>query len=62
MLERTAKIEKYDPRIYGELKAAFLEKLDSLPHTNVETEIINQEELRQELIKDIKEGRLTVKS
>jgi hypothetical protein len=62
MLEGIEKAEKYDPRIYGELKAEFLEKLDSLPHASIETELVNQEKLRQELMKDIKEGKFAVKS
>ena len=61
MLEGMERIEEYDPQVYGELKAEFLKKLGSILRTNVETEIIDQEEMRQGLIKDIREGRLGVK-
>ncbi len=50
--------EKYDPRIYGELRAAYLKNLDSTSVAPVDSDIQDQEKRRQEIIKEIKEGKL----
>jgi len=58
MLELEKK-EKYDPRTYGELKADFLNKIDPVPY--VAEEMPDQEKKRQELLKDIMEGKFILK-
>jgi|GEM_PF-2204496 alpha-L-arabinofuranosidase len=50
--------EKYDPRIYGELRAKYLKNLDSTPFTTVDSDIQDQEKRRQEIIEEIKEGKI----
>jgi hypothetical protein len=58
MLELEKK-EKYDSRIYGSLKAEFLNKLDFTLHVTSE-HLQDQEKRRQELIKDIVEGKFVI--
>jgi len=55
MLEKK---EKYDPAIYGKLKSEFLKSLDTTSNIPVEQTVDNQEELRQRLLREIKEGKL----
>lgn len=44
---------RHDPAIYGELRAKFLDNLDGIPEVTDE-----DEERRQELMDDIREGRI----
>ena len=56
MLEKK---DKYDPAIYGQLKSEFLHKLDLIPSTfNAVAE--DEEKLRQEIMKQIKERKLVI--
>ena len=55
MLEKR---ERYDPAIYGKLKSEFLNKLDSIPSISVDDSAEEQEKRRQEIIKEIREGKL----
>ncbi len=55
MLELEKK-EKYDPRFYGNLKAEFLNQIDNSFPTKIQPDII--EIKRQELLKELKEGKL----
>jgi hypothetical protein len=58
MLEKK---DKYDPATYGQLRSDFLNKLDLIPST-FNTVPEDEEKLRQEIMKQIKEGKLvTVK-
>lgn len=58
--------KEYDRGVYGNLKAEFLEGLKSaralffIPPVSFENDIEDQEKLRQEIIADIKEGKLTI--
>jgi len=49
---------KYDPKIYGELGAEYLNKLDRFSNVIVDTYSQEQEKQRQQLIKAIEEGKL----
>lgn len=57
MLEKK---ERYDPRVYGDLRAAFLNKLDSVSPTTFDSDVQKQERQRRELIEDIREGRIII--
>jgi hypothetical protein len=48
---------KYDPKIYGELGAEYLNKLDPFSNVIVDTYAQEQEKQRQQLIKEIEEGK-----
>lgn len=58
MLELEKK-EKYDSRIYGSLKAEFLNKLDFPSHVT-SGYLQDQEKRRRELINDIVEGKFVI--
>jgi hypothetical protein len=54
---------RYDPKIYGELRAEYLNNLDRAlfhPFVSTEDEVEDQEKRRQELMKEIKEGSLGI--
>jgi hypothetical protein len=59
MLELEKK-EKYDSRIYGSLKAEFLTKLDFTSYVT-SGYLQDQEKRRQELVRDIVEGKFFIK-
>jgi hypothetical protein len=51
---------KYDPAIYGQLRAELLQKIDEdNKYFNIPT-VNDNEQQRQQLIKDIQEGRLAI--
>jgi hypothetical protein len=53
--------EKYDPAIYGRLRASFLQRLDSVsPAKDVTLVLSDDEKRRQAIIRDIKEGKLVI--
>jgi hypothetical protein len=49
---------KYDPKIYGELGAEYLNKLDLFSNVIVDTYSQEQEKQRQQLIREMEEGKL----
>ena len=53
-----AKKEKYDPAIYGQLRAKFLRDLDSKFDSNDCTQ--EEEQRRQNIIQEIKEKKLVI--
>lgn len=54
-------MDKYDPAIYGRLRANFLQRLDSVSPSKDEISILNDDEKRrQATIREIKEGKLVV--
>ena len=55
MLEQS---KKYDPRIYGDLGAKYLNSLAPFQFIAVDEAAQDEEKKRQELIKEIKEGKL----
>ena len=59
MISMIEKSEKYDPAIYGKLRASFLEKIDPNPlFTN--SSGAEDERLKQELIKEIREKKILI--
>lgn len=50
---------EYDPAVYGHVKADFLNRLSGMPPP--ENEYANEEKQRDELLKEIREGKLVVK-
>jgi len=55
MLEKKG---EYDPLVYGNLRSEFLKSLDIITVMPEETIEKIQEEIRKEIIKEIKEGKL----
>jgi len=58
MLEK--KEVKYNPTVYGHLRAEFLRNI-GLHLTTSDEFVKNEEKKRQELIQDIKKGKLVIK-
>lgn len=58
MLEK--KEAKYDPAIYGHLRAKFLQNVDITSIKTSDDFEKNEEKRRQELIQDIRRGKLVI--
>lgn len=52
--------EKYDPSVHGRLKSEFLNRLDGVIPSKTSSIEEREEQRRQEIIKDIREGKLLV--
>jgi hypothetical protein len=51
--------QKYDPAIYGNLRASFLEKIDPSPLFTTNS-IKDDERIKQEMIKEIREKKILI--
>jgi hypothetical protein len=51
--------QKYDPAIYGNLRASFLEKIDQTPLFTSNSSKDN-ERMKQEMIKEIREKKILI--
>lgn len=59
VIDMIQKGQKYDPTIYGNLRASFLEKIDPIPlFTANSTQ--DDERIKQEIIKEIREKKILI--